>query len=145
MCKLLIIAWLVGKLTITSYRSIPQQTDDSPLYTSTNQHVYKGGCAISRDLLCKACRRLHHRCKRPDDRRYIHYGDYLYVQGHGIVQVNDVMGAVEHYTVRTKGGKKIRFHTIRNQIDIWCASYAEEKRYGVSKVFVWRLEINEKM
>lgn len=141
MDKLIIIGLLIGKLTITSYRSIPAQTDSSPLYTSTNKHVYKGGCAVSRDLLCKACRRLHHRCQHPDDGRFVHYGDYLYIEGYGIKQVNDIMGPSQHYWIRTKQGKRKLFVPIRQALDIWVSSYQEEKAINVKYKMVYKLDI----
>jgi 3D (Asp-Asp-Asp) domain-containing protein len=63
--------------TVTSYRSIPEQTDDSPFYTSIGEHVAQGGCAVSPDLL---------KSSAP-------YGSYLYIQDVGICRVNDVTNA----------------------------------------------------
>lgn len=49
--KLVIVGLLLGQMTITSYRSIPKQTDSSPHYTSIGEHVHPHGCAVSQDLL----------------------------------------------------------------------------------------------
>ena len=59
--------------TITSYRSVPEQTDSSPYYTSIGEHVAPGGCAVSRDLLHSTAP----------------YGTYLYIEGVGVCRVND--------------------------------------------------------
>jgi len=129
---------LIGRLTITSYRSVPSQTDDSPFNTSTGERVYEGGIAVSRDLLCPMCRRLHHRCKEADKLSgTIHYGDYLYIEGTGVFKVNDVMG-------ETKLEKKT--HTrikIVKAIDIWKRTYLEEKNFGVQRRSVYKLQIEK--
>jgi 3D (Asp-Asp-Asp) domain-containing protein len=65
---------LVAQLaTVTSYRSIPAQTDSSPMWTSIGEHVAPGGCAVSRDLLHST----------------VPYGTYLYIEGVGLCKVND--------------------------------------------------------
>jgi len=127
MNSLIIVSWLIGTLTITSYRSVPQQTDSTPFHTSTNERVRSGGAAVSRDLLCGACRRLHARCRRPEVRSKVHYGDYVLVKGHGILRVNDIMG-VTKYDKKTK-----KRYPITKAIDIWVSSYKEEKAIGVQK------------
>jgi hypothetical protein len=99
-------------MTVTSYRSIQAQTDSSPNYTSIGDRTHKGGCAVSRDLLT--------RWKGP-----VNYGDYLYIEGMGIYQVNDVMGDTG-YDKDTHKRFKIREH-----IDIWVASHDEEKKIGI--------------
>lgn len=131
MNSLIIISLFVGNLTVTSYRSVPQQTDSTPYHTSTNEVVRKGGAAVSRDLLCGACRRLHKRCAHPEVTHKIHYGDYVLVTGHGILKVNDVMGATK-YDKKTK-----KRYPITNALDIWVGSYKEEKRIGVQKQNVY--------
>ncbi len=132
-------------VTMTAYRSVPAQTDDSPFFTSTGEHVRQGGAAVSRDLLCGACRKLHHRCQHPEYARKIHYGDWLYVREVGFLRVNDVMGEREHYWEKTKGGRRRRFLTIRNHIDVWVGSKAGEhafyKKWGVKPVELYKVEV----
>ncbi len=129
---------------MTAYQSVPAQTDDSPFYTSTGEHVRQGGVAVSRDLLCGACRKLHRQCQHPEDARKVHYGDWLYVRDAGFLRVNDVMGAREHYWIKTKGGRRRRFTTIRSHIDVWVGSKAEEhafyKKWGVQPVELYKVE-----
>lgn len=131
--NIVLIGTLVGSLTVTSYRPIPSQTDSTPLYTSTNEHIFKGGAAISRDLLCGACRKLHNRCKHPEYPKRIHYGDLLYVKDVGIMKVNDSMGSTK---LDKRSGKRI---TIKNSIDILVLSYSEEKAIGVKTKAVYKL------
>ena len=135
--KLALIATLIGNLTVTSYRSVPQQTDSTPYHTSTGAHVEPGGAAISRDLLCGACRKLHKRCKHPEYTKKIHYGDWLFVEGYGFRFVNDCMSDTS--TIRVKGKRKKRI--ISNQIDIWVSSYREEKTVNVKKLDVYKIQL----
>lgn len=137
MNSIILISLLVGNLTVTSYRSVHQQTDATPYHTSTNEVVRKGGVAVSRDLLCGACRKLHKRCAHPEVTGKVHYGDYLLVDGHGILKVNDVMGATK-YDKKTK-----RRYPITNAIDIWVSSYKEEKAIGVQKRKVFLINRRE--
>lgn len=67
---------LLGVLTVTSYRPIPAQTDDSPTWTSIGDRTTRFGCAVSQDLL-KSGR--------------VHYGDIIFIQGFGYRVVNDTM------------------------------------------------------
>ncbi len=69
-------ALLLGVLTVTSYRSVPEQTDDSPFITSIGEHVHEGGIAVSQDLLKSG---------------QVRYHDIIYVEGFGFYQVNDTM------------------------------------------------------
>lgn len=139
MKSLIVIAVLVGKLTITSYRAVPEQTDSTPYYTSTNEHVRAGGCAISRDLLCPACRKLHRRCNHPDNTTKLHYGDWLYIDGYGYRQVNDVMGA---YSVERVHGKKVRTPLVR-RIDIFVWTWKQEHSVGVRDADVFNVKETE--
>lgn len=102
---------LNSHMAVTAYRSIPSQTDSSPNYTSIGDRTHKGGVAVSRDLLT--------RWKGP-----LNYGDYIYVDGMGIYQVNDCMGDTTYDKVTHKRYK------IRQHIDIWVASHDEEKKVG---------------
>lgn len=117
---------LNSQMTITAYRSIPSQTDSSPNYTSIGDRTHKGGVAVSRDLLT--------RWKGP-----INYGDYIYIEGLGIYQVNDVMND----TAYDKESHK-RFK-LRQHIDIWVASHDEEKKIGVQtrRVFLMKRQITQ--
>jgi hypothetical protein len=135
--EILITLVLIGRLVTTSYRSVPSQTDSTPFYTSTNEHVEVGGAAISRDLLCGACRRLHHRCKRPDNPTKLHYGDWLYIEGFGFRRINDVMGA---YSTVRKGRHRIRI-PIKNHIDIFVQTYKEEKLVNIRIEKVYKVKI----
>jgi len=69
-------ATLIGALWVTSYRSVQEQTDASPHFTSIGHHVSQEGVAVSPDLMASgtAC-----------------YGDALIVEGEGVRVVNDVM------------------------------------------------------
>jgi 3D (Asp-Asp-Asp) domain-containing protein len=86
---------VLGTLTVTSYRSVPEQTDNSPFITSIGHRTHPYGCAVSQDLL-KTGR--------------VKYGDYVCVDKMGCYVVNDTMHPR---------------HT--NHVDVWVASYEEEK------------------
>lgn len=131
--EILIIGVLVGQLTITSYQSVPSQTDSTPLHTSTREHVFTGGVAVSRNLLCLACRRLHKRCERPESASRLHYGQYVFIDGFGIYKINDAMGE----TAMDRKTKKRR--PIVNAVDIWVGSYSEEKEIGTQFKNVYAL------
>lgn len=135
---LVLVAIVLGNLTVTSYRSVPEQTDSSPFYTSTGERVKAGGVAVSRDLLCGACRRLHRRCLRPDYPKKLHYGDWLYVDGYGFKYINDVMGA----TSTTNVGGRRHTRTITNQIDMWVRTPAEEKAVGFRSLKVHKIKVS---
>lgn len=138
--KLLLVTFLVGSLKITGYQSLVKNTDSSPLYTSTGERTHRGGVAVSRDLLCGACMHLHKRCAHPEVGGRIHYGDDLFIQGHGFVKVNDVMGA---YTKQRVNGI-VRRIPITQQLDIWCANLKEEKaifkQYKNGVAEVWNVQ-----
>lgn len=134
-----ILLVLVGKLTTTSYRAVKNQTDSSPFYTSTGEKVRAGGCAVSRDLLCGACRKLHHRCGHPEYATRLHYGQWLYIDRYGFRQVNDVMGKATHYKVRTKVGRKVLFCPIRRAVDIFVEKWSEEHSVGVRHLEVFKV------
>jgi 3D (Asp-Asp-Asp) domain-containing protein len=111
--KLILAAILLGNLQITSYRSVPSQTDKSPWITSIGARVHPHGCAVSRDLL-KA------------NGGTLNYGDWIYIEGYGLKVVNDCMG------VKSK-----------QAIDIWVATKAEEHRINVKHRLVWAIKIKE--
>ena len=66
----------LGALQVTSYRSVPAQTDASPHHTSINWQTNPAVVAISQDMLKSG---------------EVSYGDVLYVPGYGARIVSDVM------------------------------------------------------
>lgn len=84
---------------MTSYRSVPEQTDSSPYITSIGERVSIRGLAVSPDLLKKHGGPLQ-------------YGDLLYIDGLGYRFVNDVM-APRH----------------KRAVDIWVPTYKAEKEF----------------
>lgn len=76
MNEILLAMSLLGSMTVTSYRSVPAQTDSSPYVTSIGEKVNKSGVAVSQDLL---------------KRGVVKYGDILYIEGYGLKVVNDTM------------------------------------------------------
>lgn len=133
--EIIIIGALIGPLTVTSYRSIPEATDDTPFNTSTGERVYSGGVAVSRDLLCGACRKLHHRCAHPEDGRHIHYGDYLYLPNRGFYKVFDVMGATKYDRVTKKR------YAIKQSVDLWVPTYKAECVIGLHVQPVYKVKV----
>lgn len=67
---------MIGTMTVTSYRAIPEQTDDTPTITSIGHRVHPYGVAVSRDMLLG---------------RRICYGDIVYIPEFGYKVVNDTM------------------------------------------------------
>lgn len=108
----LLVTIFLGSMTVTSYRSVPNQTDNSPYYTSIGDRTSEKGIAISQDMLCGACRRLHKRCKEPNYSKKLHYGDLLHVEDVGFRFVNDVMN--KRY---------------KNRLDVWVKSYKAEQSF----------------
>lgn len=137
-----ILTVFLGTMTVTSYRSVPQQTDNSPCFTSTGERVNRVGVAISRDLLCGACRKLHNRCARPDNPTKLHYGDLLFIEDVGLKVVNDVMGDTK-YNKSTK--KRVK---IRNAIDVWVERFKDEqafhRKFGRRKLRVFKISLQDK-
>lgn len=133
----------IGSLTFTSYRSVSNQTDSTPFYTSTNERVHSGGVAVSQDRLCGACRKLHKRCKHPEYQFKVHYGDCLYLEGVGFKIVNDCMGRFSKYIIRTKEGIKVLFKRQDNWLDVWVPTLMAEKEFhktkGIHRYPVWRI------
>ncbi len=97
--NIVFVGIFVGTMTVTSYRSIPTQTDDSPFYTSIGEHVNVHGVAVSRDLL--------DRWGGP-----IHYGDVIFIEDVGYKVVNDTMH--ERWT---------------NRVDVWVETLDKEHRF----------------
>lgn len=95
---------------ITSYRSVPNQTDASPYTTAIGERVHPHGVAVSRNLL--------KRWGGPLD-----YGDTIYVEGYGVKIVNDCM-----------------HERHKNHIDIWVKTLAEEKAINVKQGKIWLIK-----
>lgn len=111
MQELMMIVTLVGNLTVTSYRSVPEQTDDSPFITSIGERVHSSGVAVSQDLLKNGV---------------VKYGDVLYVEGYGFKVVNDTMNPrhknhvdlwVDSYKKeKAVGVRKLNIYRVRGKI-----------------------------
>ncbi len=124
--NLILVSLLLGNFTVTSYRSVKSQTDDSPYRTSTGEKTSPDGVAVSQDLLCKDCLRLHKRCACPVDVR-LHYGDWVFIEGVGFKRLNDVMN---------------KRH--KQRMDVWVSTLAEEKafhkKFGKVKLRVYKVK-----
>lgn len=147
--KLTLVGVLIGNLLVTTYRSTPSQTDNTPFITSIGERTSISGVAISQDLLCGACRKLHKRCKHPENdfskgKQILHYGDTLYVEGTGMRIINDVMGKYQHYHIPTKHGIKVIQTKQLMWTDVWVGSYKEEHQFhkanGIKKHQVWKVK-----
>ena len=119
MIKILLLAPIfLGNLQITSYRSVPEQTDSSPFIAADGHHVHPYGVAVSRDL--------HQRWGGP-----LKFGDVLYVEGVGFKVVNDTMN---------------KRH--RTAIDVWVKRLKDEqafhKKWKGKKTSVWLIKRGEK-
>lgn len=76
MIETLLSFLMLMNVTVTSYRSVPAQTDSSPYVTSIGHRTHPYGCAVSQDLLKSG---------------KIKYGDVVYIPGFGLKVVNDTM------------------------------------------------------
>lgn len=145
--KIIIIAVFIGNLTVTSYRSVPNQTDTSPFHTSIGQRVKVNGAAISQDILCGACRKLHKRCEHPEYPKKLHYGDTVYIGEIGFVVINDCMGKVKTYKIKINSDYRRLFKKQLESIDLWVPFKEDEKafhsKYGINKHKVWLVKITE--
>ena len=145
--KLILISFLLGNYQVTSYRSVPNQTDVSPYHTSTGERVHDSGTTISQDILCGACRKLHKRCQHPEYTKKLHYGDMLYIKEIGFKVINDCMGKVKTYRIKTNVGYKKLFKKQLNSIDIWVPFKEDEEafhsKYGINKHTVWLIKLTE--
>jgi hypothetical protein len=125
---------LLSTLTVTSYQPVSSQTDSSPFHTSTGELVTRGGVAVSRDLLHDTRPNLRPHCTCGK----LHYGDHLYISGHGIRYVNDVMG--DSQCVRWANKQCVQRQLIRNWVDLFVWTYQEEKAVGVQRRQVYRIK-----
>lgn len=119
---------LLSTLTVTSYRSVPKQTDSSPFITSTGERVLEGGIASSRDLLCpmvffKDLRIRKHKADKCFLKERLHYGDTVYIKEYGLFRINDCM-----------------HQRHKNRMDVWVKTYKEEKAFGTQRLAVYRLQ-----
>ena len=109
--NLLVTVVLIANLQVTSYRSIPEQTDNSPFTTSIGERVHPHGLAVSQDLLKKNGGPLD-------------YGDTVYIESIGFKVINDTMNPRHHV-----------------RADVWVAAYQHEKefdkKYGKRKLKLW--------
>lgn len=131
--KIILIGVLLGNMTITSYRSIPEQTDSTPFITATGEHVSPHGIALSRDLL-----------KRWGGS--VAYGDYIYLEGYGIKVVNDCMAdywCVQYELIKSKR-RCVKKKYIRKHVDIWVKTAREEKEIGWRKGNLMLIKVREK-
>ena len=108
MNSVLVLVFL-GQIITTTYRSVPAQTDSSPFYTSTGEHVCKDGIAVSQDLLLSG---------------KVKYGDWVYIEGIGLKKVNDCMNP------RHRKRMDIWVGTYREEKEF-------DKKYGHIKLKVW--------
>jgi 3D (Asp-Asp-Asp) domain-containing protein len=114
---MLIEAILLGTLTATSYRAVPEQTKPectsrNHCRTANNENVSELGVAVSQDYL---------------DAGTIRYGDCLYIDGVGFRLVNDCLN--RRYTKR---------------VDVFVYTRAEEQKFGVRKLKVWLIKASPK-
>lgn len=118
MKELILIGVLLGNVQITSYRSVPSQTDSDPFITASGSYVHPNGVALSRDLLSRWG-------------GSVNYGDIVYVEGIGFKVVNDCLAA-KH----------------KQWIDIWVpnleAEKAFHKKWKDKKVNIWLVKTQEK-
>lgn len=97
---------------ITSYRSVPAQTDNTPFNTSTGARTNSAICAISQDELGNK----------------IHYGDYLFVEIPAKPELS------RYCWVQDTMNKRVK-----HAIDFWVNSKSEEKKIGLRRGFVYKL------
>jgi len=105
--------WLLGVLTVTSYRPIPAQTKPDckgrfQCTTSIDDGITRFGVAVSQDLLKSG---------------EAHYGDIVWVDGYGYRVINDCMGP-----------------KARRAIDLMVFTHREEKQVGVRKLKVYLIK-----
>lgn len=141
--NLILTAIVVGNLLVTSYRSVPNQTDSSPYNTATGERTSMSGVAVSQDLLCGACLKKHRRCDHPELPDKVHYGDLLYIQDVGFRIANDCMGKYQHYRVLTKNGTRIIQTKQLRWLDVFVDKLEDEqafhKKHGITRHEVWKV------
>ena len=65
----------VAKVIVTAYSPTKRETDSTPFVTASMERVTEGGVAVSRDLF---------------DRGWT-FGKKVYIKGHGVFVINDLM------------------------------------------------------
>jgi 3D (Asp-Asp-Asp) domain-containing protein len=108
---------LLGTLTATSYRAVPEQTKPECknrhfCETSIGENVSELGVAVSPDLLASG---------------RVHYRDCLYIPGVGFRIVNDTTNR--------------RLH---NSLDVFVYEKKEERAFGVQHLKVWVVQIKNR-
>lgn len=103
---------LLGVLTVTAYRAVPEQTkpecrSNHECQTSVGENVNELGVAASQDLLASG---------------KVRYGDVVYIPGIGNRIVFDTTNA-----------------RLRNTFDVFVYSKDEEKAMGVRHLNVYRM------
>jgi len=112
MNELILAIMLLGNFPVTSYRSVHNQTDNSPFITSTGEYVNKMGCAASQDLLRDGI---------------VKYGDLVYIEEVGFRYVNDTMN------IRIKRQFDVWVGTLAEE-------KAHDKQFGRRKLKVWLIK-----
>ncbi len=107
---MVVTALLIGILTVTSYRAVPEQTKPgctsrNNCHTSIDDGLTKFGVAVSQDLLAKGV---------------VHYGDIVYIPGYGYRVINDCMGLKN-----------------KQAIDLFVFTKAQEKAVGTRHLKVY--------
>lgn len=102
-------------MTVTAYRSVPAQTDDSPFITSIGERTCQHGIAVSQDLL---------------KQWKVQYHDWVYIENIGPKQVTDCMNK------RYKNHIDIWVATEQEEHKIY-------KKYKNKKLKMWKLDFNE--
>lgn len=105
---------LLGTLTVTSYRAVPEQTkaacvDRHHCETANGENVSELGAAISQDLLAAG---------------KVKFGDCLYIPGFGYRILNDAMHP-----------------RIHNGVDLFVYTLAEERRVGTRHLKIYKVEV----
>jgi 3D (Asp-Asp-Asp) domain-containing protein len=117
MNTLLLATVLISSMQVTSYRSVKNQTDSSPNWSSIGVHTNPMMLAVSQDLLKKNGGTLS-------------YGDTVYVEDIGFKVVQDCMNKM-----------------YKNRADVWVSTYEEEKafdkKFSHRKLKVWLIKKKE--
>jgi 3D (Asp-Asp-Asp) domain-containing protein len=92
-------------VTITAYRPIAKQTDNSPNFTSINTPAVMGVCAVSQDLLAEGA---------------VNYGDLILIPNLGIYMALDTMNArhTKHIDILVYTYKQEKIIGIRKDVGI---------------------------
>lgn len=97
---------------VTSYRSVPEQTDSTPFNTSTGARTNSAICAVSQDELGNK----------------IHYGDYLFIEIPAKPELSRYCWCQDTMNKR-----------IKHAVDFWVETKAQEHSVGVRRGFVYKL------